>query len=111
MRYSCSVDFDSGRVRSVAIDPLNNGYDRRDTDRGANRALDICQRAVEEKVRHDGFGRVEFTGTRMDDQPGRNDWVVGSVRAYRGQNFESFGFSCSVDLRNGNVRSVDVRRR
>jgi len=115
MRYSCSVDFDSGRVRSASIDPMDRGYDRRgDGERGnpgANRAFEICQRAVEERVRRDGFGRVEFTGVRMDDQPGRNDWVLGSVRAHRGPNFETFGFTCSVDLRTGVVRSVDVRAR
>jgi len=115
MRYSCSVDFDSGRVRSVSIDPMGGGnYRRGDSERsnqGANRAFETCQRAVEERVRRDGFGRVEFNNVRMDDQPGRNDWVLGAVRAYRGANFESFQFSCSVNLRDGDVRSVDVRRR
>jgi hypothetical protein len=116
MRYSCSVDFDSGRVRSAAIDPMNGGYrNRGDSDRmynpGANRAIETCQRAVEERVRRDGYGRAEFNGTRMDDNPGRNDRVVGNLRAFRGPNFESFDFSCSVDLRGGDVRSVDVRRR
>jgi hypothetical protein len=111
MRYSCSVDFNSGRVRSAAIDPIDGGGFGGRGGGGANRAFETCQRAVEERVRRDGFGRVEFTGTRTDDQPGRNDWVLGSVRAYRGPNFESFEFSCSVDLRSGEVRSVDVRRR
>jgi hypothetical protein len=111
MRYSCSVDFDNGRVRSVAIDPMNGGGWRGGSNAGAERAIEICQRAVEERVRRDGFGRVEFTSTRMDDQPGRNDWVLGTVRGHRGPNFDTFSFSCSVDLRNGDVRSVDVRRR
>jgi hypothetical protein len=62
-------------------------------------------------MRRDGFRRVEFSSTRMDDNPGRNDWVIGTARAYRGPNFESFEFSCSVNLRSGEVRSVDVRRR
>jgi len=113
MRYSCSVDFDSGRVRSATIDPMDRGggFGRGGGNVGTNRAFETCQHAVEERVRRDGFGRVEFNGTRIDDQPGRNDWVIGSVRAFRGPNFESFEFSCSVNLRDGAVRSVDVRRR
>ena len=112
MRYSCSVDFDNGRVRSVNIEPSRGGGGGgRGSDMGAGRAIETCQRAVEERVHRDGFGRVEFTNTRMDDQPGRNDWVVGRVRASRGPNFDTFEFSCSVNLRNGEVRSVDVRRR
>ena len=47
----------------------------------------------------------------MDDNPGRNDWVIGTANAYRGPNFQSYSVACSVDLRNGNVRNVDVRRR
>jgi hypothetical protein len=78
---------------------------------GAQQAISTCQRAAEDKMRRDGYNRVEFTSTRMDDQPGRNDWVIGTARAYRGPNFESYAFNCSVNLRNGDVRSVDVRRR
>ena len=42
----------------------------------------------------------------MDDQPGRNDWVLGSVRDSR-TDFGNCTFSCSVNLRTGDVRSVD----
>jgi hypothetical protein len=115
MRYSCSVDFESGRVRSASIDPVGRGdgrgYGRDGGNGGAERALESCRRAVTERMRQDGYGRVEFTSTRMDDNPGRNDWVVGTAQAYRGPNFQSYSFSCSVNLRDGDVRSVDVRRR
>jgi hypothetical protein len=110
MRYSCSVDFQSGRVRSASVEPMDGGY-RRDSGAGSDRAIGTCQRAAEDRMRRDGYNRVEFTSTRIDDQPGRNDWVIGTARAYRGPNFESFAFSCRVDLRDGDVRSVDVRRR
>jgi len=36
---------------------------------------------------------------------------VGTVRADRGRGFDSFNFACSVDLRDGDVRSVDLTRR
>ncbi len=59
-------------------------------------------------MQRDGYGRMEFPSIRIDDQPGRNDWVVGTVRAERGRGSDLFNFSCSVDLREGTVRSVDV---
>jgi hypothetical protein len=107
MQYSCSVDFQSGRVRSATIDPIGNGG----RDPGAAAAMESCRRAAEARVRRDGYSRVEFTSLRMDDQPGRNDWVVGTARAFRGPNFQTYEVSCSVNLRNGNVRNVDVRPR
>jgi len=111
MRFSCSVNFDTGQVRSVDIQPvgdrLRGGFDRG----GSQRAIESCQQAVRSRVLRDGEARVEITSIRMDDNPGRNDWVVGTVRADRGRGFDSFNFACSVDLRDGDVRSVDLTRR
>jgi len=113
LRFSCSVNFDNGQVRSVQLDPMGGGAyrpgngDRGDTQRAVNR----CQDAVRSRVQRDGYDRVEFQSIRMDDQPGRNDWVIGSVRGDRGRGADSFNFSCSVNLRDGDVRSVDVTRR
>jgi hypothetical protein len=108
MRYSCSVDFQSGRVRSASIEPVDEGLSRGDWE---SRAVESCRRAAEDRIRRDGYGRVEFTSIRVDDRPGRNDWVMGTANAYRGQSFQSYEVSCSVDLRSGDVRNVDVRRR
>ena len=93
--------------------PPSGGYGRGHgyNEQEAAQAVETCQRAASDRMRRDGFGRVEFNSTRMDDQPGRNDWVVGSARAYRGPNFDTFEFSCSVNLRSGEVRSVEVHRR
>jgi hypothetical protein len=102
MRFSCSVDFDSGRVRSANIEE-GRGHSNRD-----NGALQDCQRAVSDRIRRDGYGRVEFTSM---DGAGRNDSFNGTAQAFRGPNFDTFGFSCSVDPRTGEVRNVDVRRR
>ena len=113
-RFSCSVDFDSGRVRSAEIERLEGG---RDGDRDANnpgataRALESCQRAVEQRIRRDGFDRVEFGSINVDNRPGRSDWIVGNARGGGRNGSDSFEFSCSVDLRDGDLRSVDVRRR
>jgi hypothetical protein len=120
-RFSCSVDFESGRVRSAQFDPAegagfrpddrggDRGVDRRD-DRGSV-AIQTCQRAVEQRIRRDGYSNTNFESVKVDNRPGRNDWITGSVRAegrYRGQWFD---FSCSANLDNGSVRLVDVTRR
>ena len=62
---------------------------------------------------YDGYRLVEFESINVDDNPGRNDWVVGTLRARQsaGSGSTPFTFSCSVNLENGVVRSVDVRRR
>jgi hypothetical protein len=109
LRFSCSVDFDNGQVRTVDLTPMGEG-------RGGGRVpvnvvLENCQSAVRDRMQRDNYGRVEFPSIRMDDQPGRNDWVVGTVRADRGRGSDLFNFSCAVDLRNGSVGSVDVTRR
>jgi hypothetical protein len=44
----------------------------------------------------------------VDDRPGRADWIVGSAKAMRGDRSDFFNFSCSVDLRDGDVR-IGVR--
>src|SRR6266478_6068347 len=71
-------------------------------------AIRVCQDGVLEKLNADGFREVNFERTAIDDNPGRNDWVVGTVTARRGRP-RVFSFSCSVDFSTGRVRTVDVR--
>jgi hypothetical protein len=107
-RFACSVNFDTGRVRSADIQPFEGRRDYDDRGGGASaQALQNCQGAVQDRLRHDGYRRIEFGSVNVDDRPGRNDWVIGDVRA----DGRPLTFSCSVDLRDGDVRSVDVRRR
>jgi hypothetical protein len=103
LRFSCSVNFDTGEVRSVDLQPV--------ADRMTQRSIDTCQRAVAARVRRFDNDRIEFPSIRIDDNPGRNNWVVGTVRADHGRGLESFNFSCAVDPRDGDVRSVDLNRR
>ena len=112
-QYSCSVDFGSGRVRSANLEPVGGpGYGNgRGPGQASSVAVDRCRAAAEDRMRRDGYRQVEVTSIHMDDRPGHADWVAGTARAYRGPSFESYDFSCSVDLRSGDVRSVDVRRR
>ncbi len=114
-RFSCSVNFENGSVRSAQIDALEGGgaapgYDRREGTRNGD-VLQACQRGVEDRLRRDGYDRMDFQGLRVDDRPGGNDAVIGNVRAARRDGSDSMDFSCAVNLESGEVRSVDVRRR
>ncbi len=112
-RFSCSVDFDNGRVRSAQIDRTQGGGNTPgfgQGNQGSNRrAVESCQGAVEERLRSTGFQRVEFVSINVDDRPGRNDWVVGKARADGRDHPETFEFSCAMNLEDGVVRSVDVK--
>jgi hypothetical protein len=111
MRFSCSVNFDTGQVRSVDLQPMGGGYRGGGSERGANVAIENCRDAVRDRMQRDRYGRVDFQSIRVDDQPGRNDWIIGSVSGERGRGADIFNFSCSVNLRDGAVRSVDLTRR
>jgi hypothetical protein len=75
------------------------------------RAIRICQDSVTMRLNRSGYPYVTFGRTIPDNNPGRNDWVSGTVSAKRGFETTWFSFSCSVDFRSGTVRSVDVQRR
>lgn len=79
---------------------------------GAARAIQVCQDAVVERIESDGYRNVTFRNVIPDDNPGRFDFVNGFATAKLAW-FRSVGFqfSCSVNLANGNVRSLDVTRR
>jgi len=112
--FSCSVNFDTGQVRSAQIDPVERdrympGYG--DARKAPTRlAMDSCQRAVEDNLHQQGYQHLDFLSIRVDDAPGRSDWIVGNARADVRNRSDSFNFSCSVDLRDGDVRSVEVHR-
>jgi len=76
---------------------------------GTDEAVRTCQDAVVQQARR-RFGRadIHFNRTSLDDQPGRNDWVVGTLDVHRGRGEERFRFSCSVNFDTGRVRSADL---
>ena len=79
---------------------------------GTKEAIQVCQDAVVSRIvdqyRH---GDVEIRNIRIDDRPGRRDYVLGEAHARRGFQYAGFTFVCSVDFESGRVRSVDLRRR
>jgi hypothetical protein len=111
-QFVCMLSRNDGQIRSVRIDPMEAGLNQPGGNApGTSRAMQNCQRGVEERLRGDGYGRVEMGNMRVDDRPGRADWIVGSAKGMHGDRSDFFNFSCSVDLRDGDVRSVDVTRR
>jgi hypothetical protein len=112
-RFSCSVDFDSGTVRSSQLDPIEpNSYvpgfgDARESSSRA--AFSSCQTAVEDNLQQKGYQHVDFLSINADNRNGRNDSIMGTARADVRFRSDSFTFSCFVDPRDGDVRSVDVR--
>jgi hypothetical protein len=133
-RFSCSVNFDNGQVRSAQIEPtadrdgvrgdgVRGDRDRLDRDRVPERAprftteqaVSVCQDSVRQQAQDRFRGRrVEFLNTRIDDNPGRNDFVIGMIDVIRGRDMSEgrFKFSCSVNFDSGEVRSaqIDPRR-
>ncbi len=112
-RFSCSVNFANGELRSVQIDPVDRDRMPGGGEPGPSPsrvAMNSCQKAVEDKLRGNGYQHVDFVSINVDDKPGRSDWIVGIARADMRMRSDSFKFSCSVDLRNGDIRAADVRR-
>ncbi|HVW09329.1 MAG TPA: hypothetical protein VHC90_12145 [Bryobacteraceae bacterium] len=109
-RFSCSVDFDAGRVRSADVIPVQAGVSGW-ADPVNGRAIQACEVAVEQRIRDQGYRGVDFGSANIDDRPGRNDWVLGTASAQDRNRAVWFDFSCWVDLRSGTVRTADVNRR
>lgn len=102
MRFSCYVNFDTGEIRNAQLDPLRARMP-------VDQAVDLCRREVRrqsaERFRSDD---INFRDIRLDDGPGRNDWVIGSLDVRRDGRDQPVRFSCSVDFEAGQLRSVQI---
>lgn len=75
-------------------------------------AVRICQQEVtRQATQRFRVTDIHFLRTTIDDNPGREDWVIGSVDIHRGPREEIYGFSCSVNFDNGQVRTVQLDAR
>jgi hypothetical protein len=88
--------------------------DRYSRNRGAynpdaREAAGMCQDEVRARARRDyGVRNPYFASTNVDDVRSNRDRVVGSFEGNRG---EFYDYTCTVNTNNGNIRSVDIRRR
>jgi hypothetical protein len=95
----------SGFASSPAGQPLG-GRDRGGLSDESARA---CQDAVRERANQQyGLRHIDFGNLNIDDNPGRNDRIMGSFDVRRGNDSDMYRFSCSVDLANGRVRGVEI---
>ncbi len=113
-RFSCSVNFDTGQVRSAEIGAregfAGGGRARRFT---TEQAVQVCESSIRQQAeRRFRTPNIDFRGTALDDNPGRRDWVMGvfDVRRSPGRD-ETYRFSCSVNFDTGQVRSAQIGAR
>ena len=77
----------------------------------SDEAVHVCQNAIAEQAsRRFGRGEFHFRGVRLDDGPGRRDWVIGSLDVHNVGRIDRFDFSCSVDFNTGRVRTAELER-
>jgi hypothetical protein len=95
--------------------------DRPDRDRGpenhadraytSDQAIQTCKDSIQKEASERfGSAPVNFRQTNVDNNPGRKDWVVGTVaiKTSKWRPSEVYRFSCSVDLSTGRVRSAHI---
>jgi hypothetical protein len=108
-RFSCSLNLQSGEVRSSNIEAGEASAGSANRDMTA-REMDACRQAVADRMRSDGFSRVDFGEMNMESRYSK-DWITGTARAAGGVGPQSFDFSCSVTPGTGDVISTQVRQR
>ena len=68
---------------------------------------------VRDRISRDyNVSNITFDNTNADNNNGRQDRISGTARSDRGnrRGDDRYSFSCDVNLNNGNVRNVNVRR-
>jgi hypothetical protein len=79
---------------------------------GTDEAIRVCRDSVYDQASQRFRTRdIHFLSTRVDDNPGRNDWVIGRIDVHPDRRGEVFNFSCSVDFNSGRVRTAEIDQR
>jgi hypothetical protein len=107
---------DPGRSGDRGERDPDHGGRNEDRERVSSRfttdqAIRVCQDAVRDQAADRFHVRdIDFRRTTIDDNPGRNDWVIGTFDIRRGNNrVDTYRFSCSVNFDTGRVRSADIQ--
>jgi hypothetical protein len=72
-------------------------------------AVHQCGEAAEGQLRRNGYSDARVVNANVDDQPGHNDWIYGTLTGRRGPSSENFSFACSVDFEGQRIGAVNVR--
>ncbi len=103
--------------------PLNRGNGNRGNGNGRggffggnnnndsyNRAVNSCTDSVRTQVQRDyNVNNLSFDDMNSDNNQGRRDRISGTARG-SGRRADVYRFDCDVNLNNGTVRNVNVRR-
>jgi hypothetical protein len=112
--FSCSVNANNGRVRSVEITSAaaDAGTYFPSLSGTADRSYsgDECRDSIAQRLRGDGYRNVQVDSLSTDSRGARRHRVFGTATAQRGGSRYDFDVACTVDA-NGNVRAVEANRR
>jgi len=104
-QYTCSIG-PAGRVRNVDIRAMNEGGYRDNPTRR-------CEEAVAARLIRDGYTEPRFQSRGNANRDARNQGesdLSGFVTVRRGRDDRDMVFTCRLDD-NGNIDSIDLRRR
>lgn len=105
------IFFQLAPLALVALSLPLLAQDRGDRQFNSDQAVQTCKDSIQQEA-HERFGAaaVNFRQTTVDNNPGRKDWVVGTiaVKTSRWRPSEVYRFSCSVDFSTGRVRSAHI---
>jgi hypothetical protein len=91
----------------------DRGYDRGPGRRfTTEQAIEVCESSIRDQAgRRFRTNNINFGRVALDDNPGRQDWVMGMFDVGRPGREETYSFSCSVNFDNGRVRTADIGAR
>jgi hypothetical protein len=76
---------------------------------GMQATVRACQDSVTNRLNHKGYPYVTFERTVPQKNPGRTDWISGTVSGKRDPEVRRFLFSCAADFSTGRILSADIQ--
>jgi hypothetical protein len=123
-RFNCQLDYSAGQIRTLEVVRPDGGVMTPSSPSGVSgwgtpaggtaevnqtNLIRACQDAVVARANRDGYQNVSFTATTVDSQ--RSDRITGSITGARGPLTDTFDFTCSMDVRSGQVGNLQMNRR
>lgn len=123
-RFNCQLDYAAGLIRTLevvrpdgsvmppAAASATSGWG---TPAGSTAEVSqanlirACQDAAVARANRDGYQNISFTATTVDAR--RPDLITGSMNGVRSPLTDTFDFTCSMDVRTGQVVNLQVNRR
>jgi type II secretory pathway pseudopilin PulG len=96
---------------ALVLPGIAQAQENRERRWSTEEAIQSCKDSIQQEA-HQRFGNapVNFRQTNIDNNPGRNDWVAGTiaVKTSRWRPSEVYRFSCNVDFNTGRLRSAHI---